>query len=77
MDVVVKKLLNHLKKIEAWEAKLIETDECWRGGVYPQFTRELFSGWMGLQKERNELLAASCQYEKSPCQRQLNRSRNN
>lgn len=44
-----------MEKLEAWEAKLIETDECWVNGL-PKLTQELYDEWMELQKERNELL---------------------
>jgi hypothetical protein len=52
-----RKVVEYLKKIDEWEAKLIVTDECW-DGEYPQFTKELYDEWMELQKERNELLGA-------------------
>jgi len=57
------RLTEHLLKIVLWEAKLVETDECWKGDL-PQFTQKLYDEWMGLQKERNELLRENEDYLK-------------
>jgi len=44
-----------MEKLEAWEAKLIMTDECWKNGL-PKLTQELYDEWIALQQERNKLL---------------------
>lgn len=49
------RLIEHLIKIELWETKLIETDECWQDN-FPRLNQELYDEWIELQGERNELL---------------------
>lgn len=49
------RLIEHLIKIVQWEAKLVETDECWKDN-FPRLNQELYDEWIELQGERNELL---------------------
>lgn len=57
------RLIEHLIKIVLWEAKLVETDECWKDDL-PRFNQELYEEWIELQKERNELLEETKDYLK-------------
>lgn len=45
-----------LRQYEAWEGKLLLTDECWTDGL-PRMNQELYNNWMELQAVRNSLLA--------------------
>ena len=57
------RLIELLIKIELWEAKLVETDECWQDN-FPRLNQELYDEWIELQKERNELLEETKDYLK-------------
>ena len=48
-------LLEVLKDVQKWEAKLIKNDECWQGNKgLPKFNQKLYDDWIKLQSKINK-----------------------
>ena len=55
-ETLNRELAEVLKGYERWEADLIMTGDAWENSL-PEFTQELYDGWLVLQRERNYVVS--------------------